>query len=522
MGAGGSRPALAWPSLRQPSASEAARAQTGGADGHGRQERVQPHVDAEGFTTVGRFRRPAARGPAAATREPATADGSNDITMEIRDQDDGGGEVDEDAGPGPAVEDVAWEPAEAEDAAAGAAADPSHLKRRWDLEKEVVALLRKQGRDDADEGLREAEARCAQAKAEWEGARRPPRLSHRLRKAENALQKARRAKEAAVQSLQDLHAKYFEDRSRLSSHWEDCVERFERRERELADLHRELAQPQGVEVEPRPASDDVAMREVAKGVDAVAPVLQSVLEALPEGSRGHGELASAIAQLANISGAAERAAADRDRGGARCFRMHGKRGREPWADAVDDVDSSDFDDSEGWGTRAEEEAGAATVQGGGSSATAGGGDNAQWAWQQQPWGQQAYWANQSWQHGSADHGGYTWGWHHGQHGQAAPLAPTDGHGVVDTGCEPECADEEGRERARRAYALQQAAIAQQTQGQGAGFASAEATAAAAQVHASRLAEVKREAAGNGIAFDDAALDAMSPHDLEQWARQYLQ
>ncbi len=441
--------------------------------------------------------------------------------MEIQERHDDGDVEVVDAGPAAMADDAACGPAEVEGGTSGDAADPGHLKRRWDQEKEVVALLRQQGRDESDEGLREAEARCAQAKVEWEGARRPPRLSHRLRKAENALQRARRAKEAAVQSLQDLHEKYVEDRSRLSSHWEDCVERLERREKELADLHRELARLPEAEVEPRLACDDGAIQEVAKGVDAVAPILQAVLEGLPEGSKSHGDLASAIAQLAGISGAAGRAAAGRDRSGAQCYRMHGKRGREPWADAVDDEDTSDFDDLEDWGTRAEEESGAAAAQGGSSSAAAGGGGSAQWAWQQ-PWGQQAQWANHSWQHGPAGYGEYTWGWQHGQQGHTPPPAPNDGHGVVDTGCEPECADEEDRERARRAYAIQQAAIAQQSQGQGAGFASAEASAVAAQVHSNRLAEIKREAAGNGIAFDEAALEALSPHDLEQWAKHHLQ
>ncbi len=155
-----------------------------------------------------------------------------------------------------------------------------------------------------------------------------------------------------------------------------------------------------------------------------------------------------------------------------------------------------------------------------AQATSGSIGDAQWQ-KPQAWGHDAHWAQHSWQYANVYYDNSAWGWQSSQPSQGAAPAAAAGHGAIDTGCEPECANEEDRERARRTYAIQQAAIAQQSQQQGAGFASAQAAAAAAEVHNDRLAEIKREARANGIEFDEAELDAKSPHDMEQWAKQHL-
>ncbi len=519
VGAGGSRPALAWPSMRQPSVLEAARAAAASPEVAARPDKPRPPVDGDGFTTVGRFRRPAATSAAAAESAPATVADPGEDAMEGLDQQGGEGQTPEGGHRGPGGDDQELA-AEGDADQSSAAADPEHLRVLWEQEKEVVALLRRQGRGEDDDGLRAAEARCEQARAAWEGVRSPPRLSHRLRRAENALYRARKAKEASEQALADLHEKYREDRAKLSEQWEECVDRFEKREKELASLHKELAaQAHESEAPPPPAVGDKAMLEVAQGVDAVAPILQAVLEAMPEGTKGHDDLATAIAKLAGVSDVAERAVAGKA-GAAVCrFRIHGGRRRGSWADAAMDEDSSDFENLDGW-TQEEDELGAGHGPGGGAAAAADGGGCEPWAWQQ-PWGQHGGWAGQGWQGAEGQPGEGGWAWHHGQQYPPSQQDTANGHGAVDTGCEPECADEGERERARRAYALQQAAIAQQSHPQSAGFASAEATAAAAQVHRDRLAEIKSAAASNGIACDDAAMEAFSPQELEQWAKAHL-
>ncbi len=441
--------------------------------------------------------------------------------MDVLDQQGEDGQAPGGGQPGPGGDDQGHNLADDDGENASAAANPDYLKTRWEQEKEVVALLRRQGRGEDDDGLRAAEARCEQARADWEGARRPPRLSHRLRRAENALHRARKAKEATEQALSELHDRYQEDKAKLSAQWEECVERFEKREQELASLHKEMAaHAHDTEATQPPALGGQAMLEVVRGVDAVAPILQAVLDALPEGTKGHGDLATAIAQLAGISGAAERAAAGKEGAAVSRYCIHGSRKRNSWADAAEDDASSDFENLDGWGMQADDELGAAAVHGGGAAAAASGGSSEQWGWQQS-WEQHGYWTDQGWRGAEGQQGGDGWGWRHDQQHSAALREAANGHEAIDTGCEPACADDEERERARRAYALQQAAIAQQTQHQGAGFASAEATAAAAQIHRDRLAEVKAAAATNGIACDDAAMEALSPQELEQWVKAHL-
>ncbi len=238
----------------------------------------------------------------------------------------------------------------------------------------------------------------------------------------------------------------------------------------------------------------------------------AVLEALAEGSPERETLAATIAALSSVSGTCEELASRATTAGGRpqSFAIGGDVDVDEGAGTDDD--GSDWEDSTGW-------EGDGRGHGGGSNrnyahggASWGGGghdhDDDQYHWHQRAaWGGAAGWDNGQW-------GGATWTPQVG--GQGASL---EGRSAIATGSADAWASDEERSRAERAYALQQAAEGATA---GAGFATAAAAAASGQVHAIRVAEVKRMADENGVSYEGVNLDLATPQEVEEFVRSFLE
>ncbi len=520
-GADGRRPVLAWPTppaattSRTYSQAVAARTadatvgppgRSGAAEGSSSGGRQPPQLDEHGFETVTRKTRWNGKGGGA--EEDIKTEGAA-----------AGQQVSVDQGPMPraasAMDETAAGPIDDEgvpmDADEAAEADelpdPAVLRANWDREKELLDLLQRQGRE-ADDPLRlDVEQRCEEARAAWEGTRRPQPLHRMLRKAEVAAQKARKRMATLEQQIHDLDPEYERRRRELEGSLHESRAQKTAKEGELETILRQMGDRGGGAHE-EPPIERIAMEEVAKRIEGVAPSLQAALELVPTGTDEHASLAQAIAVLAGACGEAAEVARVRV-GSAQQYRIGGgawsddegaeqywERGASSWHYG---------EPAHGWGGHA---CGDGHGDGGGQ------------------WSAGSAWADAF----DGGHDGWGSGAGSGGAGTSAAMQPTiplpatpvdilAGRGEVFTGgVGVTFASEEDRIRAQEAYALQTAAQSATSQ---TGFATPNASAAAAEVHHVRLAHVKAEATNANIPFDSQYLDSLDLAGLARWEKEHV-
>ncbi len=497
VGANGVKPLLAWPSptVVGGGTSAAGKPQgaalggaTAAAAGGGKRT---AEVDDEGFTTVrakGKSRRTEedlgggcdkADGDSAKHDSPVRVeDADADADMGVRADDDGGSGDNEEAMGERRTEGNGGEGMEDP-------VDLDALRARWEREKELLELVRRQDRQADDPIIQDAERRCAQAKAEWEAAKGPPRMSRRLGKAEAAVQKARARQAAAEQDLDDLDREYEAKRAAYVDELAEARRVTKQREAELLELQRTVG---GGAAAADAHAGTAVVKEMARRIDSLAPMLQALLESLPTGTEAHSKVATTVAELAGVAGVAAQAVHD-PQDGALQYDIGGSgRGDARW-----EGEESDFEDTTGWGAADDGWPSGASEQrwyghqGGGTS-----------------------WADSAgWYYGGGGGGN---GGNDGAHcANAWGSDQLGGRAEIRTGSADAWANDEERARAQQAYAAQQAAAQ-------AGFANEQAAAAAAGVHGTLLAEVKRKAEAKGVPYADAGLDDMPTVELEAWAK----
>ncbi len=466
------------------SSSSAQRAGLGEADA-GASTAAASSAEDDGFTRVvhrrkGRFNRPVGeKSEGAATDLEAGADDDEGGDEDLGTCDD---DMDEDEGAhGPSDEPPSKE----------------ELKARWEHEKQLLDFLQRQGRQRHEDVVREAWQRCEDAKSAWEGAKTPTSLPRRFMRAEESVRKARKKIAALEQEGDDIDEQYKQDRAVVDEKLAEARRWLREREAALDAVHAEAAARKGWSG-PQPKGDRDAMegeriRGWAASLDTkVAPRLQAALEAMSPGTQGHAELSAAIALLSGLS-----------------------------------VEAANADEQ-----CVAERAGYYDIGGGDS-----GGESGPWEPSQLggEWNEDRQRGEQRW-HGDAPHAQphhySTWqspaGWQdrarwgdvswYAQEQAARSNDRFQGHAAIETGGSTQWASEEERITAERAYALQEAAVAATS---ASGFATANATAAAASVHVQRILDIKKLADDNGVQYDSAQLDAMSPAEAEDWARTYL-
>ncbi len=502
VGANGARPQLAWPTTAVAGGGTSTAGKPQGATGGGAAAAAAgggkrtAEVDDEGFIAV------RARGKTRRTEESSV--GGCDRTV----GDDGGHghstreeNIDADADMGTQADDGGGhgkdEEATGEQRAEGTGGegvdepvDPDALRARWEREKELLELVRRQDREADDPIVQDAERRCAQAKADWEAAKGPPRMSRKLGKAEAAVQKARARQAAAEQDLDDLDREYEAKRAAYVDELAEARRVTKQREAELLELQRTVG---GGAAAAGDGAESTIVKEMARRIDGLAPMLQALLESLPTGTEAHSQVATTVAELAGVAGVAAKAAQD-TRFGAQRYHIGGGDNNNDDGDARGMGEESDFEDTTGWGAA--------------DDGWPNGAPTRRWSHHYQGHqGGGASWADSAgWYYGG--------GWNGGDGAQSASAGGADqleGRAEIRTGNADAWANEEERARAQQAYAAQLAA-------QQAGFANEEATAAAAGVHAALLAEIKRKAEGKGVAYADAGLDEMPTVELEAWAK----
>ncbi len=328
--------------------------------------------------------------------------------------------------------------------------DPEILKFRWEREKEILDLLKRQGRDEGDPTLVDAERRCAAAKAEWDIARGPQRMSRPLGRAEAAVFKARARQADAEQAIGDLDAEYEAKRASFQEELAEARRNTKLREAELVELQRTVggrgtAQAQGGE-------EEAAVAELARRLDGIAPRLQALLEKLPTGTEEHTSVAETMSALAGVAGAATEAAAHRRSARTQRYNIGGDR-------AEDDVRSevTEVENNRGWEAHGHNQHYGyhnyhhhydsyhrqAYYAGGGAWSDQAGGWNAGGGWETAQW--------------PATQGGA------GATGQLL-----EGRAEISTGNANAWADEGERKRAEQAYADQQAGECQLRNARGCG------------------------------------------------------
>ncbi len=470
------------------------RNEDGGGSAGGGTKRPVAATDADGFTKVmrgTRWSQAASAARADKTEGDASAD-STKLTGSAAAEGPAAMDVAEDGpgadGGGGDMGDGGGDPQGGDGQGAPEPLGPEELKTAYEKEKELLALLRRQGRDEDDPLVHEVTQRCEDARALWEGTKKPAPLHRKLRKVEEALAKARKRQEAIEESLENLEAEFYARRQDLCHQLEEAKARRSERQEELDDVLRKVGPSEAGSGKP-PAREE--LRKVARRIDDVAPNLQAALEAMPTGSAQYAALAEAIAKLQGVSLEAAGAEEEEERDeGTHWWDAHGGQGA---------YDHHYY----GWDQGADDD----MVQ-----ETHGSWARDEWDHHGDGWGGAA-WSQQQWpQQGTGQANGRQ------ASGAAAGTGILDGREAVFTGSAGNFASDEERERAKRAYELQAAAVAAT---QGAGFASPNAAAAAASVHADKLASVKRAAADKGVEYEDAHLDGLAPEALSQWEETHL-
>jgi hypothetical protein len=513
VGAAGTKPLLAWPTPAPAQvAAGAAQDKQQGAVGAktlagGRRD---PIVGADGFTQVDRGGGGKQASSACSSGDKTGADSAK-LEPQQGTAGGGGGSGDEEQGSadaemdlhdgdpiGDSSGDAAPSRGEALDQAPAAdskeQADPEVLKLRWEREKELLDLLRRQGRDEGDPTLVDAERRCEAAKAEWDAARGPQRMSRPLGRAEAAVYKARARQAAAEQAIGDLDAEYEAKRAEFQQELAEARRSTKLREAELVELQRSVARGSS---QVQANDDDGAVVDFARRLDGIAPKLQALLAKLTTGTEEHASVVETISALAGVAGAASQAAARRREPRAQQFHIGGNKA----------------DDAQSIATEVE----------------AGAGEEQHYCYYQRGAGgyQHDQWYGGGSHHSQYNYGGGYWtggqgGWY-GNDGWGATQYPAqpaaaagaaqlvEGRAEVSTGNAGAWADDAERRRAEQAYADQQAA-------QSAGFATPQAAAAAAEVHAKLVAEIRQQAEANGVSCADVDLDNMPTAQLEDWKK----
>ncbi len=466
--------------------------------------RKDPTVNADGFTAVergsggprdggdndgGAAHKTEGSATASGSARPVDDNGDADATM--------GGQ---DVGPGgadPWDSSPREDPGDDHDGGQGGKdqVDVEALRGRWEREKELVELLRRQEREEDDPLLADAERRCEEAKAEWEAARGPLRMSRPLGRAEAAVRKARARQAAAEQALDDLDREYECKRQEFENELAEARSLAKRREAELTDLQRKLGGQ--CAAKGQDAAGQATISEMARRIDGLAPALQALLEKLPSGSEAHEAVAYTMAELAGVSGVASEAAAGRRDDQAQTFDIGGGAGADDCCSELGDVGT--------WGSGE----GGHQQRGGPSGCQDGWGDSHYGSWHHgtysshhdhvQGYSGYGYWA-----------GGYG-AWDGGEQREQH----VGGRAEVSTGDASAWANEEERQRAAKVYAEQKAAQAN------GGFATPQATAIAAELHGRLVAEVKQRAEARAVSYAGVDLDNMPTAELEEWARANL-
>ncbi len=114
------------------------------------------------------------------------------------------------------------------------------LRADFEQQRQLVAMLEKQGRSDEDPTLAAARTQRDDAKAAWDAARNAPPQHLRLRWAEQALEKAQRAKERAEQEIRSLDEEHTRRRSELCAELEQRKLRLEMRQEKVDEIRLEV------------------------------------------------------------------------------------------------------------------------------------------------------------------------------------------------------------------------------------------------------------------------------------------
>ncbi len=215
-------------------------------------------------------------------------------------------------------------------------------------------------------------------------------------------------------------------------------------------------------------------------------------------------MARTMAELADVSGVASKAAAGRKDDRAQTFDIGGGGGA--------DDPCSELGDAGGWSS------------GGGGFQYYGGPSGCQDGWGDAHYGNYGHQGNYPSHHYHAQGyngsgywagGAEAWGWRPGYGTAGGGEQHVEGRAEVSTGDASAWANEEERQRAAQVYAEQKAAQAK------GGFATPQAAAIAAELHGKLVAEVKQKAEAKGVSYAGADLDNMPTAELEEWTKANL-
>ncbi len=340
IGAGGSRPLLAWAGVaaRPPPATLAAPSPplvhgTGAAT---------PRADADGFVAVSRRGRGAAASLAERTcpsPHAASSGGGGDARTTTAASTGAGTS----SGASGAEERPSTESASAGQADAGgleegggeASPTSDELKDAWQRAQKLVDLLVQQGLQEGDPVREAAERQAEVAKRAWDGTKPGLGVSKRLVFAEQALYRARKSQAKMEQSISDLDAEYEAERERRQQTLAALRTRTREREEFLAQLSRQAAEEfQGVGFG---ADGDHARLAVETVEGPIRDAMQEALNTAPVGSDLRTRLEGAMGALAEVSTTIARVArAGWSSGAPHHFDLGGDGYSGDWADEEDD------------------------------------------------------------------------------------------------------------------------------------------------------------------------------------------
>ncbi len=408
---------------------------------------------------------------------------------------------------------------------------PATLRRLWDDAAQAVRHLERRGGPRMPEAVLEAARRHRDdAEKRWRAAKPAHPIGRRIRWAAEAVEAAMDKQRLHREELEVFEENTARRREELLARQAADDERVAKKQRELDDLRAEAgpastderAGAKAMEVIRQARPTLWATRTALQGIQAdVGPVLERVVDTLPEGSPAWCDLQGALSAVTNIYGVLDHA-------------VHG--GDEPHEHFIGDdgctgMDYDDFDDSLE-GLSLPEEGGAGDgARSGGDDAREARGDDAKRRAVEAPGGGAARWVRHregagegTWQRHSASSDA--------QPRAAAPTpnleARTSEVAAKFEEAEARRAEQEAAERRQLAasYTPEQRAQAenlhaQQREAASAGFGTAEACEIARRVHLERVDQVVKAARERDIEFDLAELRSATAEELEDWARRHV-
>jgi hypothetical protein len=432
--------------------------------------------------------------------------------------------------------------AQGEEDAGASAPTSDELKEDWQRRARLVEFLAQQGYGADDPSRQLAEQQAADAERAWRGSTPGVAVSKRLRGAEEALLRAKKAQAKQEQAIDNLDQWYEVERQSMAQHLAELRSRTREREQKLGEVSREVADTYHAPPGGRGAEEDEGDDALREAVDTVegklAPVMRDIIGQLPEGTELRQKVSDAMGSISHayslMHQAARARAADRyciadygeDDGGDAYDRGDWSMGHaDEWAYGEHWTSCSDWHGAD-WG-----HATAAQFEYGGAAPQHAAMDTAEV--------QVPRW----WRPQAAEDGGAAWGsraWKRGRwynqdcdglqgrqlmeeaatvdHENAAKLQAQLGDATMAAAAvalplTPATQEEAAQQQRQQQQQLQQQQAA-------AAEAAAEAAAAAAQLEKKRR-EVWDAAQEEGAEISCADIAAMSWAELEEWAQAHL-